>query len=148
MTRPSVDECVHGFERIINKINPQQMMMLRAHYHSGGRAATMRELATAAGYADYKMANLQYGNLAKRLYQAMGYPALRSEYSGKPYWILGLGRFVGRDQFGLEMQCVMRTEIASALERLRIVDLSQRTEGEIPDALSEVTMVDGGSEVY
>lgn len=125
MNKPSVDECAQGFERILDRINPQQMMMLRAHYHSGGRAATMRELATAAGYADYKMANLQYGNLAKRLYQAMGYPKPKSPRSGNEYWILGLGEFVDRGDFGLEMQCVMRPEVAEALERLEIVEKTE-----------------------
>ena len=122
MNRPSVDDCVNGFERILDKINPQQMAMLRAHYHSGGHAATMRELATAAGYTDFKMANLQYGNLAKRLYKEIGYPAPKSPRSGKEYWILGLGEFIDRREFGLEMHCVMRPEIAEALERLGLVE--------------------------
>ncbi len=82
-----------------------------------------RELATAAGHADYKMANLQYGNLAKRLYQAMGYSKPKSPRSGNEYWILGLGEFTGRRELGLEMQCVMWTEIAEALERLGISKL-------------------------
>lgn len=138
MNRPSVDECVQGFERILDKINPQQMVMLQAHYHSGGRVVTMRELATAAGYADYKMANLQYGNLAKRLYQAMGYPAVTSESSGKPYWILGLGKFVSRDEFGLEMQCVMRPEIAGALERLEMVEPLGTSDDGVPDESHDV----------
>lgn len=141
MNRPSVEECLQGFERILDKINPQQMIMLRAHYHSGGRAVTMRELAKAAGYADHKMANLQYGNLAKRLYQAMGFPALRSESSGKTYWIFGLGRFVGRSEFGLEMNCVMRPEIAEALERLGIVEPSGTPDSEMPDEPNDAVTV-------
>src|SRR5688572_30005002 len=114
MKRPSTDQCIHGFELILDKIKPQQMLMLQAHYHANGRAATMRELATAAGYTDYKMANLQYGNLAKRLYQAIGYPKPQSPRSGNKYWILGLGEFIDRRKLGLEMRCVMRPEIAEA----------------------------------
>lgn len=147
MNRPSIDECVQGLEQILGKINPQQMKMLRAHYRSGGRSVTMRELATAAGYADYKMANLQYGNLAKRLYQAMGYPALKSETSGKPYWILGLGKFVGRGEFGLEMHCVMRPEIAGALERLGIVAPSATSDGEMLNVPSDALIVEDETEV-
>lgn len=146
MNRPSVDECVQGLERILDKMNPQQMMMLRAHYHSAGRAATMRELATAAGYTDYKMANLQYGNLAKRLYQAMGYPKPKSPGSGNEYWILGLGEFIARREFGLEMQCVMRPEIAGALERLGIVESSAVSE-EALDVSSNVTVESDDTEI-
>lgn len=126
---------MYGFQRIQDKINPQQMVMLRAHYCSGGHAATMRELATAAGYADYKMANLQYGNLAKQLYKAIGYPAPKSPRSGKEYWILGLGEFIDRREFGLELHCVMRPEIAEALERLRILEPS----GLLDEMLDEST---------
>lgn len=148
MNRPSVSECIQGFERILDKINPQQMMMLQAHYHSGGRAATMRELATAAGYPDFKMANLQYGNLAKRLYQAIDYPKPKSPRSGKEYWILGLGDFVGRQDFGLEMQCVMRPEIAEALERMGIVGHSSTPEAPVRNESMNATISVDETEVF
>ncbi|MBK8464920.1 MAG: ADP-ribosylglycohydrolase family protein [Chloracidobacterium sp.] len=147
MKKPSVDECVQGFERILDKINPQQMTMLRAHYYSGGHAVTMRELATAAGYDDYKVANLQYGSLAKRLYKAIGYPAPKSPRSGKEYWILGLGEFIDRRELGLEMHCVMRLEIAGALERLRIVEPRGILDDGVPDKSDDMTMVEDETEV-
>lgn len=143
MNQPSADECVQGFERILDKVNPQQMAMLRAHYQSGGRAVTMRELATAAGYADYKMANLQYGNLAKRLYTAMGFPKPISPRSGNEYWILGLGEFTDRGEYGLEMNCVMRPEISEALELVGIVEKNKSNS--FPDEIFDeesVEMVD------
>ena len=125
---PTADELTAGFEKILDKMTPQQMIMLEVNYHSGGRAATMRELAKASGYRDYKIANIQYGGLAKRLYTAMGYPAPKSSDGKKTFWILGLGEFVDRREYGLEMQCVMRPEVAAALERLGIVEADVRVE--------------------
>lgn len=122
---PTVEELMAGFDRIRDKITPQQMIMLQVNYYSGGRAATMRELATASGYGDYKIANIQYGGLAKRLYKAIGYPAPRSRNSDNTYWVLGLGEFIDRSDFGLEMQCVMLPEVAKALERLGIVEKTE-----------------------
>lgn len=119
---PTIEELMAGFDRIRDKITPQQMTMLQVNYHSGGRAVTMRELAKASGYGDYTVANIQYGGLAKRLYKAIGYPAPKSRTGDDTYWILGLGEFVDRREFGLEMQCVMRPGVAIALERLELVD--------------------------
>ena len=125
---PTVDELIAGCDRIRDKITPQQMTMLQVNYYSGGRAATMRELATAAGYGDYKIANVQYGSLAKRLYKAIGYPKPESADGGEAYWVFGLGEFVDRSDFGLEMQCVMHAEVAEALEALGIVDAPESDE--------------------
>lgn len=119
---PRVEELMAGFDRIRDKITPQQLKMLEVNYYSGGRAVTMRELATATGYGDYKIANIQYGGLAKKLYMAIGYPAPKSTRSENTYWVLGIGEFIDRGEFGLEMQCVMRPEVAEALERLEIVE--------------------------
>lgn len=121
-TWPTVEELMAGFDRIRDKITPQQLKMLQVNYQSGGRAVTMRELAKATGYDDYKIANIQYGGLAKKLYKAIGYPAPKSTKSENTYWVLGLGEFIDRGEFGLEMQCVMRPEVAEALERLELVD--------------------------
>jgi len=118
---PSVAELTHAFERILPTLTEKQMAMLRAHYHSGGRAVTMRELATASGYGDYKIANLQYGTLAKKLLDAMERDA--PLYNGKsPIAILVLGEIVNRDDFGLEMHLVMHDRVALVLERIGVVE--------------------------
>lgn len=117
---PGVERYIAAFEAIQDKITDKQMLMLRAHYHSGGRAVTMRELATASGYADYKIANIQYGSLAKRLMKAMELDA--PLYKEKdPIWLLGIAELVNRSDFGLEWHFVMRQEVARALEDLEIV---------------------------
>lgn len=135
---PTVEELMAGFDRIRDKITPQQLKMLEVNYYSGGRAVTMRELATATGYGDYKIANIQYGGLAKKLYKAIGYAAPKSTRSENTYWVLGIGEFIDRREFGLEMQCVMRPEVAEALERLEIVE---RVESDI--AIEELDVPNG-----
>jgi hypothetical protein len=117
---PGFERYTAAFESIQDKITDKQMVMLRAHYHSGGRAVTMRELAKASGYGDYKIANLQYGSLAKRLLKTMGLEApLYRERD--PIWLLGIAELVNRSDFGLEWHFVMRQEVAKALEELEIV---------------------------
>lgn len=69
---------------------------------------------------DYKIVNMQYGLLAKRLLKNMARPA--PLWHGKdPVWILSLGEMVNRSHFGLEMHLVMRSEVAKALEELEMV---------------------------
>lgn len=113
---PTVDEIKRGFESIEGSMTEPQMVMLRAHYSSGGRAVTMRELATASGYGDYKIANIQYGTLGKRLLAAIGREV--PKYKGHPIALLGLGKIVERKKFGLEMHLVMHDSVAKALEEL------------------------------
>jgi hypothetical protein len=145
---PTVGELMEGFERIREKITPQQMTMLQVNYYSGGRASTMRELAAASGYGDYKIANIQYGGLAKRLYKAIGYPAPQSRNSSNTYWVLGIGEFVDRREFGLEMQCVMRPTVAKALEKLGMVeklDVVPLMEEALDESDGEIVDVNGSN---
>lgn len=114
-------EYLDAFAAIRERISEKQMVMLAAHYYSGGRAVTMRELATASGYDDYKAANLQYGSLAKKLLDAMGRDAPLYD-DETPIAILALGNIVSRDEFGLEMHLVMHDSVARALERLELVE--------------------------
>lgn len=117
---PGVERYVAALDAIRDKITEKQMLMLRAHYHSGGRAVTMRELGKASGYGDNKIANIQYGSLAKRLLKSMGLDApLLNEKD--PIWLLGIAELVNRSAFGLEWHFVMRQEVARALEELEIV---------------------------
>lgn len=121
-----------AFAAIRERISEKQMLMLRAHYYSGGRAVTMRELATASGYDDYKVANLQYGSLAKKLLDAMGRDAPLYD-DGSPIAILAIGEIVSRDEFGLEMHLVMHDAVARTLERLEMVETAPETFSCAPD---------------
>jgi hypothetical protein len=116
---PGVEEYIQAFEAISSSLTPQQKRMLQAHYHSGGRAVTMRELAKTSGYGDYKIANVQYGTVAKWLVNAMGIEA--PVYGKQPLALLILGQIVDRKAFGLEMHLVMYDNVATALETLEMV---------------------------
>ncbi|MBK7934556.1 MAG: hypothetical protein IPK01_13960 [Acidobacteria bacterium] len=96
---PGSDEYKVAFAAIRDGLTDNQLRMLRAHYHSGGRAITVRELATTMGYDDFNQGNLQYGSLAKKLLRAMGRDARVK--------IMVFGELVSRREFGLEMHIVM-----------------------------------------
>ena len=65
------------FKRALSLIPPPtagQKKFLQAHYDAPGRAATMSNLAEAAGYRSYGAVNLQYGRLAERIASALNRP--------------------------------------------------------------------------
>lgn len=55
----------------LRKPRGRQPKFLRAHASAKGRALNMNSLAKAAGYANYRGANLQYGLLAERIGRAL-----------------------------------------------------------------------------
>lgn len=107
-----------AFLEIERSISAKQMLMLRAHYHSGGLAITERELATASGYDDYRSANIQYGSLAKRLAIALDFTPPTRKKTGRPLWTCTLGKGHDRAEFGLEYQWIMHDQVAKALKNL------------------------------
>ncbi|MBK9171390.1 MAG: hypothetical protein IPM28_00050 [Chloracidobacterium sp.] len=108
---PGSDKYKAAFAEVRESLTENQLRMLRAHYHSGGRAITVRELATAMGYDDFNQGNLQYGSLAKKLLRAMGRDARVK--------IMVFGELVSRREFGLEMHIVMHDAVAAALKELK-----------------------------
>jgi hypothetical protein len=56
---------------IREQISEPQMAMLRAHYYH--RTLSMQEIAVLGGYKQYRIANLQYGHLCKRIADQMGF---------------------------------------------------------------------------
>ncbi|GEM_PF-2357650 len=66
------------------KINDGQKAMLEAHFKAHNRSITYTALAAAAGYDDYKTANLHYGLLGKKLGEAVGFAYWRHE-DGTPF---------------------------------------------------------------
>lgn len=58
---PDGEEYVRAFRKILETLSDGHCAMLKAHYHAKDQTITATELATAAGYANYSAANLQYG---------------------------------------------------------------------------------------
>ena len=124
---PTTDELVAGFNLIRSRMTQQETEMLVNHYHAEGRSMTMHELAMSMGFESYRTANLRYGNLAKKLYTEIGYPPPQSQNTTGTFWILGLGEFIDRRSEGLDMLCVMRPEVARALEIVGMVTPNNRS---------------------
>ena len=57
--------------RTLSPLKGRQRFFLRAHFRAKGRALTMRRLAQAAKYRDYRGVNLQYGLIAARIGRAL-----------------------------------------------------------------------------
>ncbi|GAB5097084.1 hypothetical protein P9250_03715 [Caballeronia sp. LP006] len=64
----AVDAYIAAFKAIL-PVSEGQRKMLVAHYQAPARTITAMQLAKAAGYASYRGANVQYGNLGKLIYE-------------------------------------------------------------------------------
>lgn len=113
---PTVAHFARAFLAIRDRITPNQLKMLKAHYAAEGHSATMAELARAGGYESYIVANLQYGKLGHLLSDELdGFVSERE--GGVPNWTFALAE-VTRPAGGGEWTWVMRPEVAEALKQL------------------------------
>jgi hypothetical protein len=114
---PCVDEVREAFDAI--SIGKGALLMLEAHIAAPDQILTATQLAEAAGYADYVVANSQYGGLGRALAEEMEWePAERSD--GSPVWTFALATdadFVAR-RAGVEVtghwRWQLRPEVSEA----------------------------------
>ena len=114
---PDGDEYVGAFKFIAKKLSDNHVAMLKAHYRAPDQTLTATELAKAAGYATYKAANLQYGNVGKLLYEALPIE-LSSRADGSPVYTSALateGERVGAEE---HWRWKLRPQVAFAIEAL------------------------------
>ena len=94
--------------------------MLRAQCRATNSTITSTKLAEAAGYQNYNAANLQYGTLANKVAESLGFsPAARAD--GSLMWWTTLSysdEGIGEHETG-QFQFVMRPELAQALREMR-----------------------------
>jgi hypothetical protein len=84
---PCADEVREAFEQL--RMNPAQEAMLMAHRNAPNHILTATELAEAAGYDSYTVANSQYGKLGRDLaYHLDWAPNVRRD--GTPVWTYAL----------------------------------------------------------
>lgn len=97
-------------------IAPSVRRMLNTHYSMTDRIATMRHLAEAAGFDDYKAANRLYGSFAGRVRRN-----LELRYEGLSLWTIATWPAPPVD--GLrEFAFQMRPEFAAALEGAGMIE--------------------------
>lgn len=73
MMLPPVDEYVRALRIVLPATAESHLKMLDAHAAAEGGVITASRLAEAAGYANYKAANLQYGRFCHRLCDELGF---------------------------------------------------------------------------
>jgi hypothetical protein len=115
---------VPGFEQYRNAlstltITDKQREMLKAHYDSPNRSITYRALATAAGFKDYRVANLQYGKLGAALGKALGFQFQKFGDSDVDFMTSAIAMPTDRHYWaGDEFEIVMHHELSRALDDL------------------------------
>lgn len=106
---PTADAYAVGFARIA-PLADSHRALLKSHHAALNRTRTATQLSEAVGYENFNAVNLQYGLLAARLGEAMGFKdanlSLIVEFT-EPHTH-------NNEHWTLEM----RAEVAEALERL------------------------------
>jgi len=109
-----------ALRQIANGITQAQRDMLIGHASAPDQTLCMREIAHLGGYDSFHSANLQYGELAHRLAEALGIYRLE-------YWVYCIATFVGA--LGkAETQATMHPELFEALIQIGWIT------GPVPDA--------------
>lgn len=70
---PDIEQYLAAFNAILPGASPAALAMLRSHAAAPGGVMTATELARAAGYSSYGVANVQYGKFARRLCEFLGF---------------------------------------------------------------------------
>lgn len=117
----SVEQFKNALLAVRDKNMPStHLVMLRAQCRATNSTITSTKLAEAAGYQNYNAANLQYGTLANKVAESLGFsPAARAD--GSLMWWTTLSysdEGIGEPETG-QFQFVMRPELAQALREMR-----------------------------
>ncbi len=96
-----------------------QMKMLREHFRAPGHRLTATQLADAAGYPNYRTANLHYGKLGRALGEYLSFPPPQQD-KGEPLYTSVIA--FGEDGTGIGDKAhyvwTMRPELVEALSDL------------------------------
>ena len=98
-------------------ITSQQHAMLKAHWLADNHTITAKQLAEAAGYPSYEVANLQYGRLGKTLGPRLPLEPEKRK-GGARIWTTILATGDANQAAGADFQWVMRPQLVEALRVL------------------------------
>lgn len=87
---PTVHEVRAAWQRIEPSASALQIAMLKAHIRSPDHILTATQLARAAGFDDYVIANLHYGKLGFALAEEMEWKPKEQRQGGEPIWTFTL----------------------------------------------------------
>jgi hypothetical protein len=114
---PLPAQYVDAMKRLLPSLSTAHLAMLKAHYRAADRSLTAAQLAKAAGYAGYASANLQYGLMARNLWEELP-TRLPTGPDGQPIYTYALAD--EGDRSGSEAQWVwkLRPDVAAAMATL------------------------------
>ncbi|RYD82177.1 MAG: hypothetical protein EOP84_09830 [Verrucomicrobiaceae bacterium] len=113
---PNSEAFKNALLAIRSDITPAQHKMLKAHCLAAEHRITATQLATAAGFANFNAANLQYGFLGKALGEQLSFtPTLRN--NGEPVWtsVLATGERPSDTGASEHYVWTMRPQVVEAL---------------------------------
>jgi putative restriction endonuclease len=108
---PSPEQYASAF-RGLGSVSDTQIQMLRLHYNAPERTISATQMAHAAGYSHYSIANSQYGRLGRLVGDQLEYNPMKER----------LGTLVTFQKRQGEWHWIMRPQVAEALERLSWVE--------------------------
>lgn len=116
---PSAEQYKDALVAIEAEITPKQLQMLEHHYRAHNRTTTFTQLAQAAGFDNYRAANLAYGTLGKLLGDKLGMKFAPNDQNGEDFFssAIGSGSPYRNEKSG-DFQLIMHHELAKALNEL------------------------------
>lgn len=90
-TLPSPEQVLKGLEHALSKATHLQKLMLAAHLRAPEQVISFSELAAAAGYDDFHVANSQYGNLGWLIYGELPSRLPIRKTDNQPMWSCAIG---------------------------------------------------------
>ena len=111
----------------ISKKTENGFLMLKANYEAENMEISTTRLGRVAGYTNHNTANEQYGSLAHRVCDLLGYTP-NQRVDGSPIWTLVFCKeSTEKDNLG-HFQWKLRPQVAEALESLGLVKPISRTD--------------------
>lgn len=117
MRLPNLAQYIQSLLEVCASAPEKHLVMLAAHFRAPDRRITATELANAAGYATYGAANLQYGILAHRLCDALGFVPPTGN-SGEPTYTYVLA--LPRKLPDADWEWTMHNVVAEAIEQTNL----------------------------
>ncbi len=114
---PLPAQYVEAMKRMLPSLSTAHLAMLKAHYKAADRSLNATQLAKAAGYASFASASLQYGLVARSLWEELPI-RLPVGADGQPLYTYALAD--EGDRSGTEAQWVwkLRPGVAAAIATL------------------------------
>jgi len=131
---PPTNAYVDAFRRL-GELSDSQIQMLRLHYHAPERTVTARELALATGYTHHSVANALYGQLGRRIGEALNFKPTKEH----------VGALVTFNKPDGKWRWIMRPQVAEALEKLDWVDTPHLL---LPEEIAAKTSLKEGSIIH